>query len=144
MLYNSPEHFLAAQSANFVEVVAAAQRAAGGHYAAYTPAQLQQNAANDASSIMETMRTEFMDSAAMQAGIRDTYGRGIDLDDLTRMAGFLEEGLVALVDRELQDQPDLAVELTRRIRHFNTRFRSNVTSVKLDITLGRMKRPNQA
>jgi hypothetical protein len=140
MLYNSPEHFLTAQTAAIVEVVAGAQRAAGGHYAAYTPAQLQQTASQDAHEILETMRTEIMDSVAMQAGIRETYDRGIDLDDLSRMAELLERGLLALVDRELQDQPDLAAELKRRIRHFNTRFRSNVTSVKLDITLGRLKR----
>jgi hypothetical protein len=140
MLYNSPEHFLRAQRANIVEAVAAAQRRAGGHYAAFTPAQLQQNATQDAQAIMETMRTEAMDTAEMQAGLRATHARGIDLNDLNRMAELLEQGLVALVDRELHDQPDLAAELTRRIRHFNTRFRSNLTSVKLDITLGRLKR----
>ncbi len=66
---------------------------------------------------------------------------GLDLDDLIRMGRAFEQGFVRLVEQELRDQPDLAIELSRRVRHLGTRFRSNVTGVLVDRTIHRLQQP---
>jgi len=144
MHYNSVDHFLTAQHAAIVIVMTAAQQAAGGHYAALTPTALQQNAANDVVELLHNIRQLRLDSTIMRGflvGAQENLAEGVDLDDLIRMDQAFERGFCALLEQELHDQTDLAAELTRRIHYLTGRFRSSITSVKVDQTLQRLKRP---
>ncbi|MDQ2809240.1 MAG: hypothetical protein M3Z04_20390 [Chloroflexota bacterium] len=143
MRYNSLDHFLTAQHAAIVTAMVAAQQAAGGHYAALTPAALQQNAANDVAEVLHNIRQLLLDSTIIQgfqAGAQENVADGVDLSDLIRMDQAFERGFCALVEQELRDQPDLAAELIRRIHYLTGRFRNSVTGVKVDQTLNRLRK----
>ncbi len=140
MHYNSIDHFLTVQYDTLLTIMEAAQREAGGHYAAYTPDELRRNAGNDLREVLASIREITMDNPAIRAGAQQNVMIGIDLEDLIRMGQALEVGLVRFVEQELHNQPDLETDLSRRIRHLCARFRNNITSVKVDQTLNRLRR----
>ena len=139
MQYNSIDHFLTVQYETLVTIMEAAQQEAGGHYAHYTPAELHRNATNDLREVLASIREIKMDNPAIRASAEQNVTIGIDLTDLIRMGQALEVGLVRFVEQELHNQPELETELSRRIRHLCARFRNNITTVKLDQTLNRLK-----
>ncbi len=144
MHYNSIDHFLTVQEPAIVAVMEAAQRAAGGHYAAYTPDALRHNAASDIAEVLHNIRKLTLDNTTIQgfqAGAQENVAEGVDLNDLIRMDQAFERGFCALVEQELRDQSALAADLTRRIRYLTGRFRSSITGVKVDQTLSRLKQP---
>ncbi len=138
MHYNSIDHFLTVQYDTLLTIMEAAQREAGGHYAAYTAEELHRNAAGDLREVLASVRDLKVDNPALHASARQNMVRGLDLDDLIRMGQAFERGFEVLVEKELQEQWELAAELNRRVRHLGTRFRSNITGVKLDQTIQRL------
>ena len=143
MHYNSIDHFLTIQQPAIIALMAAAQREAGGHYAALTPDALEQNAANDGAEFLTNMRRFTLDSTIIQgfqAGAQENVLEGVDLSDLIRMDQAVERRFCELVEQELRDQADLAADLIRRIHHLTGRFRSTLTGVQVDQTLKRLRK----
>ena len=140
MRYNSIDHFLTAQHAAIIAVMVAAQQQAGGHYAALTSDALWQNAVQDVQEVVTSIRDLKVDNPAVRASAEENVEIGVDLDDLIRMGLAFEQGFLVLVKQEVQDQEELATELNRRVLRLGARFRTNVTGVKLDQTLKRLKK----
>ncbi|HUS17888.1 MAG TPA: hypothetical protein VM536_23070 [Chloroflexia bacterium] len=141
MHYNSIDHFLQENEPAITALMAAAQEAAGGHYAAMSPEQSRQTAADDARQVMRSFREMQLDRESIQADARRVDGEGINLDDLTRMASHFTRHFEAFAKERLTGQPDLAREMVRRCGVMGTTYTANVTTVKLDKTLRRMQRP---
>jgi hypothetical protein len=139
MPYNSIDHFLTANLAAITALMEAAQRATGGHYAAMSPDQLRQTAQSDVRQIIEVLRTTHVDRDTIQDTARQTDTQGIALDDLTRMSLEMERRFIPYIQAQLAGQPEFAADLIRRYRHITASYRSNITAVKLDRTLGRLK-----
>ncbi len=143
MHYNSVDHFLTLQHEAILTLMAAAQREAGGHYAAMTPDALRQNAANDGAEFLTNIRRLMVDATIIhgfQASAQENVVEGVDLSDLIRMDQAVERRFCALVEQELHDQADLAADLIRRIHYLTGRFRSSITGVQVDQTLKRLKK----
>lgn len=143
MYYNSLDHFLTIQQPTILTLMLAAQREAGGHYAAMTPAALEQNAAKDGAEFLTHLRRLTLDATIIhgfQTGAQENVAEGVDLSDLIRMDQALERLFCALVAQELRDQADLKADLIRRIHYLTGRFRSSVTGVQVDQTLKRLKK----
>jgi len=141
MHYNSIDHFLTANLADIAALMEDAQRATGGHYAAMSPEQLRQTAESDVRQIIEVLRTTHVDRDVIQDTARQTDMQGIALDDLTRMSLEMERRFIPYIQAQLAGQPEFAADLIRRYRHITTSYRSNITAVKLDRTLGRFQKP---
>ena len=139
MPYNSIDHFLTAHQAAIAALMEDAQRATGGHYAAMSPEQLRRTAQSDVRQIIEVLRTTHVDRDAIQDTARQTDTQGIALDDLTRMSLEMERRFIPYIQAQLAGQPEFAADLIRRYRHITASYRSNITAVKLDRTLGRLK-----
>jgi hypothetical protein len=139
MQYNSIDHFLTANLADIAALMEDAQRATGGHYAAMSPEQLRETAQSDVRQIIEVLRTTHVDRDVIQDTARQTDMQGIARDDLTRMSLVMERLFIPYIQAQLAGQPEFAADLIRRYRHITTSYRSNITAVKLDRTLGRLK-----
>jgi hypothetical protein len=141
MHYNSIDHFLTVHEPDIAALIEDAECATGGHYAAMAPEQLHQTAQSDAHQLIEGLRAAHVDRTTIQDNARQTDTQGIALDDLTRMSLEIERRFIAYVQAELAEQPEFAADLARRCRHITAGYRSNVTAVKLDRALGRLKQP---
>lgn len=139
MRYNSIDHFLTAQHEAIIAVMVTAQQAAGGHYAALTGDALRRNAAQDVQEVITSIREIKVDKPAIRASAEENVDIGVDLDDLIRMGLAFEQGFLVLVKQEVQDQEELADDLNRRVLRLGARFRTNVTGVKVDQTLKRLR-----
>ena len=87
------------------------------------------------------LRTTHVDRDVIQDTARQTDTQGIALDDLTRMSLEMERRFIPYIQAQLAGQPEFAADLIRRYRHITTSYRSNITAVKLDRALGRLKHP---
>jgi hypothetical protein len=139
MHYNSIDHFLTVHEPDIAALIEDAERATGGHYAAMPPDQLHRTAQSDAHQMIEGLRATHVNRTTIQDTARQTDTQGIALDDLTRMSLEIERRFVPYVETELAEQREFAADLVRRCRHITAGYRSNVTAVKLDRTLGRLK-----
>jgi hypothetical protein len=139
MHYNSVDHFLSAHESQIIEMMASAQQATGGHYAALSEAALRADARAAAQRMMAAVRQVQLDGQTVQATARQRDSAGIALDDLTRLVDQMETRFIAFVQAELRAQPELAAEILRRLRNANARFRSNVMAVKLDKTIRQLQ-----
>ncbi len=139
MHYNSAEHFLRTQTDAITARLAEGQAAAGGHYARLTPAARQATAAADAHQFIAALLAANLAPDVVQAGARAAGDAGVPIDDLLRMTDETQPRLLAFITAELADQPELGADLVRRIRDVNARFRSNVTAVKLEQAIARLR-----
>ncbi|MDQ2809241.1 MAG: hypothetical protein M3Z04_20395 [Chloroflexota bacterium] len=139
MRYHSIDQFLTTQQPALAGLMAAAQRTAGGHYAAMTPIQLQQTAANDAEQLIAALRNSPLPRESFQENARAVDGNGVALDDLTRLADAVEAQIIPYFSEQLQDEPDLRDELLRRFRYINGRFRAGIRAVQIDKTIRRLQ-----
>jgi hypothetical protein len=140
MHYNSVEHFLTENEAAFAHIIEEVQRGVGGHYARLTPAELHATAVHDAHLVVQSLMSEHIDRHEVQESARDNDAAGIELDDLIRFSTEMEARLIAYAERDLHDQPNLAAEVATRLRHRAASYRSNVTAVKLEASLKRLKK----
>jgi hypothetical protein len=141
MHYNSIDHFLTVHEPDIAALIEDAERATGGHYAGMTPDQLRGTAQSDARELIAGLRAAHVAREVVQETARQTETQGIALDDLTRMSLEIERRFIAYVQAELAEQPEFAADLVRRCRHITAGYRSNITAVKLDRALGRLKHP---
>lgn len=139
MHYNSIDHFLTVHEPDIAALIEDAERVTGGHYAAMAPDQLHRTAQSDARELIAGLRAAHVDRTAIQDTARQTDTQGIALDDLTRMSIEIERRFIPYIQAELAEQPEFAADLVRRCRHITAGYRSNVTAVKLDRALGRLK-----
>jgi hypothetical protein len=141
MHYNSIDHFLTVHEPDIATLIEDAERVTGGHYSAMAPEQLHQTAQSDAHELIAGLRAAHVDRTTIQETARETETQGIALDDLTRMSLEIERRFIPYVQAELAEQPEFAADLVRRCRHITAGYRSNITTVKLDRALGRLKHP---
>ncbi len=139
MRYNSIDQFLTTHRTALTGLMEAAQRTAGGHYAAMTPIQLQQTAANDAEQLITALRNSPVLRESFQENARTVDGNGVALDDLARLADGVEAHFIPYFTTQLSDEPDLLEELLRRLRHINSRFRAGIRAVQIDKTIRRFQ-----
>ena len=139
MRYYSIDSFLTTHRAALAGLMEAAQRAAGGHYGAMTPIQLQQTAASDAEQLITALRNRPLPRESYQENARAVDGNGVALDDLTHLADAVEAGFIPYFTQQLQDEPDLLDELLRRLRYINGRFRAGIQAVQIDKTIRRLQ-----
>lgn len=139
MYYTSITHFFAEHEAVIVGLMEVAQAAAGGHYAAMSPAARHENAVKDTHEMIADLRQPHFDVELASESARETEGAGIALDDITRMSLEIEARLLTYLEEHLRAQPELYDPLVSRVRHMNARFRSTITKVKIDATIRRLK-----
>lgn len=138
MRYYSIDQFLTTHQTALTGLMEATQRAAGGHYAAMTPIQLQQTAAGDAEQLITALRNSPAPRASYQENARGVDDNGVALDDLQRLADAVEAHFIPYFTAQLGDEPDLREELLRRLRHVNGRFRAGTRAVQIDKTIRRL------
>ncbi len=139
MRYHSIDQFLTTHQTVLTGLMEAAQREAGGHYAAMTPIQLQQTAAGDAEQLITALRNSPLARESFQENARAVDSNGVALDDLQRLADAVEARFIPYFTTQLDGEPDLREELLRRLRHINGRFRSGIRAVQIDKTIRRLQ-----
>jgi hypothetical protein len=141
MPYHSIEQFLTTHKGAIAGLMEAAQREAGGHYAAMTSVQLKQNAVNDAGYLIESLKKPAELRETYQEIARGVSDRGIAVDDLIRLNQGVSRRMVAYIQTHLKEEPDLCAELLRRMDNINARFNAGMRSVQIDDTIRRLTNP---
>ena len=139
MHYNSPEHFLQVHIEDISRIMADAQAASSLHYAALDAAGRATQARAATARLIAAWNQAHLTADTAQTIARTSEQAGIALDDLQRLIDVLEPRLLTFIEAQLAAQPSVGIELVRRLRHVNTRFRTNITAVQLDKTLARME-----
>ncbi|HMA37683.1 MAG TPA: hypothetical protein VKY74_24735 [Chloroflexia bacterium] len=139
MHYNSLDHFLTVHQPELTTLMTEAMQVAGGYYAALTPAALHQLAVQDAANAQRMLLAAHLDRQSIQGSTRQLTAQGIPIPDLIRAAQEMELRMLAFGEQQLATQPDLHLELVRRIQHVGASYRSNVTAVQIDETLRRLQ-----
>ncbi len=141
MYYTSIDHFLGEHADAIRGLLLEAAQEAGGHYTRIPAPQLEAQMDTDVRELIAELCQDRLDRPVVRQNARTTVQLGIDLDDILRMTTALEVRLVPYIEEELRAQPDIAGALAQRFRRIVTSFRSNLTAIKLDETLRRMKNP---
>ena len=141
MYYNSLDQFLTLRTDDLTAIMEGVQMQIGGHYAALTTEQRHANAVNDTLYVIGVWRAAIIDREHTRGIAAEADRAGVDVDDLKRLVDTVHPLFVAFVERELATQPELAVEMIRRMHHSSSTYRSGVTEVKIDKTLRRIHKP---
>lgn len=141
MPYNSLDHFLDEHEPHIMRLMEDAQRAVGGRYAAMTGAQLAEAAHSGTQRFMKTLRAGQLDSETAQQIARQMDSSAIAPDDIIAMVNEMEIRFIGYVESVLEGQPELALNLLRRLRHLNSRLRTRLTAAKIDQAIQRFQRP---
>jgi hypothetical protein len=141
MLYNSLDHFLTVHEPDITKLMENAQRAAGGRYTGMTAIQIAESAHAATQRFVKTLRSGQLDSETAQQIAQQMNTAEIAPDDLIQMVNEMEVCFIAYVEAQLRGQPEMGLDLLRRLRHINSRLRTRITAAKLDQAIGRLQKP---
>src|SRR5215212_5665399 len=124
---NEIERFLTTHAAAIVRIMEQAYDTAGGHYACLAPDQRRRQTATDAQELTADLLSRAVNQDALQATLQSVTDLAV-VNDITRLSSTLEDLVIAFVQQQLPDEPEVAQELITRMTVVSARFRMNLSA----------------